>query len=94
MSKWVNTDAFPRPTTQAPLSSQQKFYVQAIVSPTVLLLGVFVSIPIWNLLRRKLPAAVWDKLQEPERVSKLQVWSAAALGSDGEPLGLPRRAVV
>ena len=47
VSEWVNSDAFPRPTTQAPLSSQQKFYVRAIVSPTVLLLGVFVSIPIW-----------------------------------------------
>jgi hypothetical protein len=43
---------------------------QVIVLPVVLILGtLLVSVPIWTILRRKLPTRVWDFFQTPEALT-------------------------
>jgi Ca2+-binding EF-hand superfamily protein len=45
----------------SPLTTTERFYAKVTLLPVVLVLGtVVVSVPLWSLLRRRLPQRVWD----------------------------------
>ena len=58
----------------SPHSTVDRFYAKVVLTPVILVLTtVFLAAPLWNLLRRRLPAKVWDKLQSPRRATGIHI---------------------
>ena len=58
----------------SPHSTVDRFYAKVILTPTILALATaLLAPPLWNLLRRRLPAKLWNKLQAPPRATCVHV---------------------
>ena len=54
-----------------PLSTSERFYAKVAITPVVLGLSIMlVAVPLWNLLRRTVPQAVWDTVHSPPKATK------------------------
>jgi hypothetical protein len=54
----------------SPLGTRDKFVAKVMAMPLSIMLGVLLAVPIWNLLRRKLPKSLWEKIGgAPPRVT-------------------------
>lgn len=55
----------------SPLSYTERFVTKTVLTPLVLFGGLVMMVPVWNMLRRKLPQEAWEKLQAPPQIERV-----------------------
>ena len=57
----------------------ERFFSKVLLTPLMISLGILASAPVWNFLRRKLPAKLWEKVAPgaPPKLERVHLQRAA-----------------